>query len=190
VPLAPGALVSAVDGSTVRLAWTAPLAAGPSVIAYIVEAGSRSGAADLAQVVTDGALPLLIASGVANGTYYVRVRASNAAGAGPPSNEVIVIVGGGPSSCAGAPSAPRPLEATVAGSTVLLGWGAAAGQAALYVLEAGSRSEASDLVVSDVGAATSITAVNVAAGTYFVRVRARNSCGVSAPSNEVVVSVR
>jgi hypothetical protein len=58
------------------------------------------------------------------------------------------------------------------------------------VLEAGSRSGGTDIVVTDVGGATSMTATNVGAGTYFVRVRAKNGCGTGAPSNEVAVIVR
>ena len=36
---------------------------------------------------------------------------------------------------------------------------------------------------------TSLTATGVAAGTYYVRIRARNSCGVGSPSNEITLVV-
>ena len=120
--------------------------------------------------------------------YYVRVRAVSSAGVSAASNEATLVVGDAPSACS-APPAPGQLSATVTGSTVTLLWGAVAGQSS-YVLEAGSRAGATDVVVSDVGSTTSLTATNVASGTYFVRVRAKNRCGIGAPSNEVAVIVR
>ena len=39
-------------------------------------------------------------------------------------------------------------------------------------------------------AAATFVASGVAAGTYDVRVRAKNNCGPSAPSNETVLVVR
>jgi len=44
--------------------------------------------------------------------------------------------------------------------------------------------------VQDTGTpATTLAAPGVAAGTYFLRIRARNACGTSAPSNEAVAVV-
>jgi hypothetical protein len=40
------------------------------------------------------------------------------------------------------------------------------------------------------GPATSLTAVGVGSGMYFVRVKGRNACGTSAASNEIVVLVQ
>ncbi len=85
-----------------------------------------------------------------------------------------------------APSALQVLSNT--GGTVTLGWSASAGAAA-YVLEAGSGPSLSNLANSDVGAVTTYTATNVGTGTYYVRVRAKNACGSSLPSNEVVLVV-
>ena len=77
------------------------------------------------------------------------------------------------------------------GSTVTLFWIAAAGAPTSYVLEAGSFAGGANVAVSDTGtAATSLTASNVGAGTYFVRVRARNACGTGGASNEAAVVVR
>jgi hypothetical protein len=58
------------------------------------------------------------------------------------------------------------------------------------VLEAGSFTGAANLAnIDTLSTATSFFAPGVGSGTYFVRVRAKNACGVSAPSNEIVVPV-
>jgi hypothetical protein len=88
LPGAPGTLAAQVAGSTVSLTWSA---ATGTVTGYVLEAGSTAGASDLA-VVPVGAALVLSAPGVPPGTYFVRVRALNSVGAGPPSNEVIVIL--------------------------------------------------------------------------------------------------
>jgi hypothetical protein len=61
------------------------------VSGYVLEAGSQSGAADLA-VMPLGNVLTFSAAGVPQGTYFVRVRAFNVGGQGPPSNETTVVV--------------------------------------------------------------------------------------------------
>jgi hypothetical protein len=180
-------LASSTSGASVTLTWSAPTN-GDLPTAYSIEAGSAAGLADLANVSTGTALTVFQASGVGRGTYYVRVRASNAAGASAPSNEIVLVVGGGSGV---APGAPTGLILTAnAGGTVALSWRAANGAPTSYVIEAGSQSGRADLANSDLGsAATSMTATGVGAGTYYVRVRAKNAFGVSEPSNEVVIVV-
>jgi hypothetical protein len=88
------------------------------------------------------------------------------------------------------PATPANLTATVVGSTVTLNWSppAAGGAVTSYVLEAGFTPGASNVVVFDTGsAAASLTASGVPSGVYYVRVRARNASGSSAPSNEIIV---
>jgi len=59
------------------------------------------------------------------------------------------------------------------------------------MIEAGSSAGSSDLANFDTAStSTTLQATGVGRGTYFVRVRARNACGVSAASNEVLASVR
>lgn len=86
LPGVPGTLTSAVTGSVVSLSWGTATGA----TSYVIEAGSVSGAADI------GAFPMGAATSfsgaVPPGTYFVRIRGVNAAGAGPPSNEVVVAV--------------------------------------------------------------------------------------------------
>jgi hypothetical protein len=123
--------------------------------------------------------------GAPNGVYYVRVRARNAAGLGAPSSDIVVDVG----NCN--PAAPTNLAFTRSGSLVTLTWNAASGGAAPvgYRLEVGSVPGATDLLVQDtVGTATSLSAT-APPGRYFVRIRARTSCGVGAASNETIIDV-
>jgi hypothetical protein len=117
------------------------------------------------------------------GTYFVRVRARNPCGLGPPSNEVMVVIG-----CSGPPSAPSNLTVTVTGRAVSLSWPAASGQPSSYLLQVGSASGASNLFNADVGNLLSLSAI-VPPGTFFIRVRARSACGASGPSIERMVVV-
>jgi hypothetical protein len=73
---------------------------------------------------------------------------------------------------------------------VTLNWVGGSGAASSYVIEAGSFQGASNLANFDtLSAGSSFFAPGVGSGTYFVRVRAKNACGVSGASNEVVVRV-
>ena len=184
LPAAPSSLLASVAGSTVTLSWSGP--ASSAVTTYVIEAGSSPGASNLANFATNSTETAFTANGVGAGTYYVRIRAANFGGVGPPSNEVLVVVTGG---CV-APTAPTNLAASVSGSTVALTWSASTA-ASTYVIDVGSAPGQSNILVADLGSsATSLVATNVAAATYFVRLRASNACGTSGPSNEAVVVVR
>ncbi len=103
-------------------------------------------------------------------------------GVSTPSNE-IVLHG------RGAPGPAHGLTATGTGGSVTLTWRAPDGDpsaASGYVIEAGSAPGSSDVATVTVGPATSFSTA-VPPGTYFVRVRAVNTRGRSAPSNEVEV---
>jgi hypothetical protein len=189
MPGAPTGLASTANGSTVTLTWNA--AAGTTPTAYWIEAGSAPGIGDLASFSTGSAATSFTATDVGAGTYFVRVRAITAAGIGPASNEARLTVASGNSACSGAPSAPGALTASVSGSTVELVWDRSAGVPTSYVVEAGSSAGSSDLANFDTAStSTTLRAIGVGAGDYFVRMRARNACGVGEASNEVLVSVR
>ncbi len=178
-PAPPTGLASAVSGSVVSFAWNAP-AAGGAPASYRIDAGSSVGLSDLASFSTGNTATSISVPGVPAGTYYVRVRAVNASGTSGASNEIVVFVGGSTAGCSVPPDAPAALRAAVSGSTVTLGWSSAAGSPASYIIEAGSRPGQADLLVSDTGStATAMVATAVGSGTYFVRLRARNSCGTS-----------
>jgi hypothetical protein len=185
---APQNLSATAVGSSVTLTWVAPIA-GDSVKTYVIEAGSTPGAANLANFATGNSATTFSATGVGAGTYFVRVRAVDAAGQiSAPSNEAVLVVGGsGPCVPPGPPSALA--VASLTGGTVVLTWNPATGSPTSYVVEAGSSPGLSNLANSDVGLTTSMTATGVGAGTYYVRMRAKNSCGASGPSNEVILVV-
>jgi hypothetical protein len=182
---APTGLTASASGSTLRLAWAAPASGTPT--AYIIEAGSASGLANLANVSTGNTATTFSASGVGPGSYYIRVKATNSAGTSGSSNEVLLIVGGG---CTGAPGAPTGFTLTGnSGGTVSFSWNASV-NATTYIIEAGSTPGSTNLANSNLGSsATSFTASNVGRGTYYVRLRAQNACGTSGVSNEVTLVV-
>jgi Matrixin len=188
-PGAPTGLTTSSTGATVVLTWSPP-ASGGAPSAYIIEAGSAPGLANLANFSTGTTATSFTASGVGAGTYFVRVKATNAAGTSVASNEATLVVGGG--ACTAAPAAPSGFALTFnSGGMVSFAWNPSAG-ATTYVIEAGSAPGSNNLVPgTDLGSsATAFTATSVGAGTYFVRLRARNACGTSGVSNELTVTVR
>jgi hypothetical protein len=189
-PGAPTSLTALVDRTSVTLTWSAPVG-GDAVDSYAIEAGSASGRADLANVATGNAATSFSTTGVPAGTYFVRLRALNGSGTGPASNEVIVVVSDA-TTCSSPPNSPTGLTSLVNGSTVSLAWTAPIGGCAAtsYIVQAGSGAGLSNLASVSTGSlATTFSATSVGVGTYFVRVRAGNASGQSAPSNEVIVAV-
>jgi Tol biopolymer transport system component len=185
VPGAPGGLTGDASGSTLSLSWTAPTTGGAPT-AYVIEAGSATGLANLANFSTGNTATSFVANGVANGRYYLRVRAANSAGTSGPSNEVAVVVG------PAAPGAPSGLTWSSAGSTISLSWTAPAtgGAPITYIVEAGSSAGLSNLANFSTGnTLTTYTTAGVGNGTYFIRVKASNTGGAGPASNEVPLLV-
>ncbi len=117
-----------------------------------------------------------------NGELNPAFRALNA------SDFEVIELGWQGGACA-RPEAPSSLSSTVSGQLVQLSWQPPAnGGHQDYVLEAGSAPGLANLVSAPIANVPSFS-VAAPAGTYYVRVRARNACGSGAASNEVVVSV-
>lgn len=90
LPGAPKGLVKSVAGSSVSLLWLQPTTGGvPN--RYIVEATDGNGT-PLVTFDTGNVTTSFVHGGVPLGTYVVRIRAANAAGVGPPSSAVTVVV--------------------------------------------------------------------------------------------------
>lgn len=120
VPNAPAAVTAAVDGSLVTLSW-APSAGCPPTN-YILQAGSAPGASDIAVVGVGAALGF--SATAPNGTYFVRLVASNAYGASAPSIEVRLDVGASappPGGTVEVNLATASISAGPSGETVLIG---------------------------------------------------------------------
>jgi photosystem II stability/assembly factor-like uncharacterized protein len=180
LPTAPGTLSAEVSGLGVTLSWSA--AAGAA--SYRLEAGSAPGLADLAVLSASSATSFQTTA--PPGTYYVRVRGVSACGIGPASNEVPLAVG----SALPLPGPPENLGFSVSGSTVTVTWSAPStgGAATSYVVEAGSGPGLANLAVLPV-TGSPLVAQGVPAGTYFVRVRARNATGAGLPTGDATVRV-
>lgn len=185
-PLAPLALLATVQGTAVSLAWTEN-PQGPIIAGYQVRAGSAPGLTDI------GLAPLppttrTFAAVAPPGTYYVRIVAVNAAGAGVASNEAVVVAQSGACTI---PAVPTGFVATAQPGRLTVRWNAPASGAipTTYIIHAGSSSGATDRF--QVGLAADITSASglVPRGPYFLRMFAANACGVSGPSMETSATI-
>jgi hypothetical protein len=175
-------LTAIVTGNFVQLSWEAPLL-GSTPTNYLVEAGSAPGLSNLGIFAVGPARAF--ASLAPHGIYYVRVRAQNAFGTGPPSPEVVVVVGVG---FTGTLMPPRDFRASFDGTVLSLNWNIATNAATpeSYVIDLGTSPGQSNLGTHDLGSnRLSVTATNVLPGVYYARLRARIASVLSGFSNEV-----
>ena len=98
---------------------------------------------------------------------------------------------GGRMDCNSAPAAPGGLAHQKKGDLVVLNWTAATGSepVSTYIVEAGNSPAQSNVGVFVVPGSATMFERQAPPGTYYARVLARNGCGTSAPSNEVVVTI-
>jgi hypothetical protein len=179
IPSAPTALtVVSQGGGMVRVVWTKSDACGTPT-AYVVEGGVAPGDTIASQEVA--ASTTTYQGPIEPGTYYIRVKAKNASGISPASNEVEI---------GGVPGAPSGLKAVVSGQTLTLSWNAPAtgGTPSGYIIEMGSAPGVKDISATFPGNSTSTTGAVPPQTSYF-RVRAVSVAGTSDPSNEVKVTV-
>lgn len=92
---------------------------------------------------------------------------------------------------AGAPLPPTLQPASVSGNLVELAWAAspAGGVPTSYQIQAGSGPGLANLAVLGVAAVPTLLQTSAPPGTYYVRIVAINAQGISAPSNEIIVTV-
>jgi hypothetical protein len=92
--------------------------------------------------------------------------------------------------CSAAPAAPADLHVVSnSGRVVVLAWAPAGGTRTSYIIEAGFGSGLTDVLNMPLGRTTTYTATRANPATYYARVRAKNTCGVSGASNEIRVIV-
>jgi hypothetical protein len=93
--------------------------------------------------------------------------------------------------CNAAPTAPSNVVASRSGAIVTLNWTAPSGSdpVSTYVIEAGNTSGTNNVGTFVAPGTASTFQREAPAGTYYARVFARNACGTSAPSNEIVITV-
>jgi glucose/arabinose dehydrogenase len=184
---APRDLHAVVTGARVFVKWNAPRE-GAVPAQYQLEAGSVAGAADRGVVFISGSVNAAVFDNVPPGTYFIRLRSVTSAGASVATPDVAVIVSGG---CTAAPPAPGGLAAIVNGRTVRLVWDEpdTANGPTVFIIDAGSSAGLANIATITVDGALRSLSVTAPPGTYFVRLRARNACGTSDVSNEIVVIV-
>ncbi len=119
-------------------------------------------------------------------TYRYTVRAVNAAGASPDSNEASAT----PVAAAAAPVAPENLSATAGNTEVLLAWNAVPGATEYRIFRADTANGTLTRIANGITiTAATYTDTGLANGTaYRYTVRAANSIGESPDSNEITVT--
>jgi hypothetical protein len=173
-------LSARADGHELNLAWSPAVGAS----SYVVEAGSSAGLTNLAAMSTTATQ---FSATAPSGIYFIRLRAQSLAGLGPPSNEVRVALG--PDACSAPPATPSDVRASANGSIVTMQWDAPTNAAVTnYVVEVSASANAPPYFRVGAGRRTSV-ASSAPSGEYFLRVKAENGCGVSAPSGSLRVAV-
>lgn len=170
------------------LSWRQPEGGGP-IEGYRIEAGSAPGRSDIGALTVG---PTTVQRfGRINGRLFVRVRAFNAAGMSPPSEDLEIVMAGGFANGV-VPADVRPptpsgvVTATITGSTVVLssptgGYGELANR-----FDIGTRPGATDIGSVWI---RGIVAPAVPPGVYFVRFVRANQAGESGPSLDTQVVV-
>ncbi|MCG7841231.1 MAG: fibronectin type III domain-containing protein, partial [Methanomassiliicoccales archaeon] len=181
VPSAPYDLQASAGPSSITLTWTAPTDDGGSpVIGYMVYRNEESGGEEL--LATIGAVTIYQDDTAQVGQeYWYYVRAVNALGEGPASNEATTII-------LLVPSAPLGLQAVAGDTMVFLSWTSPSEDGGTvitgYEIFRGNVSGEETYL-------TTVTSTNHTDGevqngvTYFYYVVAMNSEGAGVASNEI-----
>lgn len=183
----PSTLSGESVGQTAVVQWTfGQNPVGCYATALRLEAGTAPGLANLLSMdVPDFNITQRTFNSVPFGTYYVRAQVFHPGFGWVPTNEVALTF-----SCL-APPALSNLRATTVGNAARLAWDVGFVRTSDYqlVLEAGTQAGAADIGAVPV-VASSNGGFNVAgaAGRYYTRLRATNSCGATV-SNELPLTL-
>lgn len=171
------------NGSTVLAPWSAP--ATGQAEGYRLLAGSTPGSGDIA-VLDVGPNTSYFQLAPPAGTYHVSIQALSSCGVSAASNSVAYV-----EPAPAVPGAPGGLEGTTAAASASLSWNPPVTGSGVtsYVLEAGFSPGATDIVLPLDSNFPAVSVGQVPAGTYYVRVRARNAVGTSDASNELTLVV-
>jgi hypothetical protein len=182
-PDPPTGLAAAVVDDQVTLTWHAATTA-PAPSGYVIEAAAAGTSAFAAVARTTD--ERLFATRVAAGPWQVRVRAVTGGGASAPTDPVTIAT----SQCSAPPEPPRALWTLRTYPAFTLTWAPpATGSVEQYVIEAGSIEGSANLgrVVLG-GDQTAITLPTTDPNSPgFARIRARNACGESPATSDVVI---
>lgn len=189
VPAAPSGLTYYTNASNISLVWSAPAA---DFTHYVLEAGFSSGTTAITFPTSALANPSLLteriasfaAGGVGAGTYFIRVKAANAEGVGPASNEVAIPVTSG---CT--PAGPASdVTAIVRGNNAWIQWNLSSGglQSSFYVVARSTPTGPPIAIVPTTNFFINVT--GIPAGTFYVSIYTLGRCGnIAAESNQVVL---
>jgi hypothetical protein len=185
-PSAPTSFSGSVVLNQVTLQWT-PATTGGLADSYVIEAGSAPGLANLATLVVNAPATSTVVGAVPTGVYYVRVRARNVIATSGPSPEATIVVG----PCE-APGTPGAFGASVADTFVTLSWAAppSGGPVQGYTLAVGSAPGLANLLVLPLPSSPTSVAAVAPYGDYYARLFARNACGTSGPTPDLLVRVQ
>jgi hypothetical protein len=170
-------------GTALTVSWSAPpQGAGATPTGYTLEFTQDQRPVHSMATGTETVVVLGVPPGLA-GRFAVAVRATANGVPGPLSNQVTFELGAsGP--CTGPPSPPQQLRYSRVGARLELRWNEVF-RATEYIVEAGSSQRATDIYVGSAGTATSLVAIVPENIRAFVRVRARNACGLSLHLDEI-----
>ena len=169
------------------LLWDAPLDVS-ELAGYVIEAGLSPGSTVLVSPVT--AARSMVVPAIPAGVYHVRAVSVVSSSRRAVSNEITITIGD-PPACIAPPGPPGNLRWSVSSAEVHLNWTspAAGSPPTQYLLHVGTALGAADLGVFPLDARTTSFSTLAPAGSYFMRMIARNSCGMSPPSNEISIVI-
>jgi hypothetical protein len=181
-PAAPIDVAAMVVDDRVAISW-APAPDGPAHSGFLIEVAPEGSSAF--QAVARSDIPSFVATRVPTGSWQVRVRAVTTGGASNPSDPITVTT----APCLEPPGTPQLPWALWTPPAVTLHWSPPmSGSVEDYVIEVGSAVGRADLGRVVVPSTQLSHTKDVAApAAAYVRVRARNACGESAPSTEVPI---
>ncbi|HEY4300120.1 MAG TPA: malectin domain-containing carbohydrate-binding protein [Candidatus Didemnitutus sp.] len=177
VPSTPTGVTATPSSSSVALSWTASSGATSYNVFRSTTSNGEGTTAYASNITTVSFTDTAVTTGT---TYYYKVAAVNSAGMSAQSSEVHAAP------TATAPSTPTGVTATSNSNSIGLSWSASAGATSYNIYRStSSNGEGTSAYVSNV-TTTSYTDSAVAVGTtYYYKVAAVNSAGMSAQSAEV-----